>query len=320
MSIDTIKVLYHVPFQVICLDNWTQKSTTKVKKDGGKDVFDFWFYDHQSENGAMCKLKYVPVDRYGRDRDMLFIELSLPKLVYGCNHQLLGNWDPAFDYANMELSKIPGIPPLCDIRDATLIRLDLCAIFPIGKMMPFYIQVLTKDYYPRRTMHAFLPNGVDFRTKSGISTCFYDKNRECGHPEASGILRMETSLRKKRRIAKWLGKKNPTLRHLTLDLVMDLLKKDLVILHLDKPIISDQLEIEVRLSALFSQRQVRSLLGYLLESKLYTHHQLLEKGFTRQTIHIYERHLRDAGISSLSFQDHVELSPLVIETRNVRNN
>ena len=319
MAIDTIKILYHVPFQEINVGGWLHKSTSKRKKEGEKEIFDFWVMDYLSENKTMIKLKYMQYDRYGLDHDMLFIEFSLPKLVFGSNHRLIGNWDMAFDCANRELSKIPGLPPLSDIRDATLHRLDLCANFQLENMVPCYLQVLAKGYYPRRFLLTYPSKQVIFRTKNGISTCFYDKSRECGHPEASGVLRMEISMRKKRKIAKWLGKKNPTLRDLTLDRVVELLREDLVILHLDKPILSDQLAIEMRLSAMYSQRQVRSLLGYLLECKTYTRDQLLANGYTRQTIYNYERKLQDAGVSSLSMQDHIELPPLSIETENVSN-
>ena len=112
---------------------------------------------------------------------------------------------------------------------------------------------------------------------------------------------------------------NPTLRDLTLDLIIDLLKKDLEILHLDKPIIPDQLAIEVRLSELYSHRQVRSLLGYWLECQAYTREQMLANGYTRQTIHNYEKRLSDAGFSSLSIQDYIQLPPLSIEIQNVCN-
>jgi hypothetical protein len=319
MAIDTVKILYHVPFQEINVEDWLHKSTSKGHKEGEEDMFDFWVFDYFSENKTMIRLKYIPYDWYGHDRDMLFIEFSLPKLVHGCNHQLIGNWESAFDCANRELSKIPGLPPLGDIRDAMLFRLDLCSNLQLEIFVSCYLQVLAKGFYPRRTLHTYLPNGVTFRTKNGISTSFYDKAKECGHPGASGILRMEISMRKKNKIVKWLGKKNPTLRDLTLDLIVDLLKKDLVILHLDKPIISEQLEIEVRLSAMYSQRRVRSLLGYWLESKTYTRDQMLANGYTRQTIHNYEKRLRDADISSLSIHDHIELPPLSIETQNVSN-
>ena len=126
-------------------------------------------------------------------------------------------------------------------------------------------------------------------------------------------------MRKKRKIVKWLGKKNPTLRDVTLDRIIDLLKKDLELLHLDKPILTDQLAIEVRLSEVYTPRQVRSLLGYLHISKTYTRDQMLTNGYTRQTIHNYEKLLRDADISSLSIHDHIELPPLSIESSNVSN-
>ena len=319
MAIDTVKILYHVPSQEINVEGWLHQSTSKRQKEGQENVFDKWILHYRSENKTMINLQYMPYDRYGLDHDMLLIDFSLPKLVYGCNHQLLGNWDYAFDCANRELSKIPGLPPLGDIRDATLFRLDLCSNLQLENLVPCYLQVLAKGHYPRRFLLTYPSKQVIFRTKNGISTSFYDKRRECGHPGASGILRMEISMRNKRKIAKWLGKKNPTLRDLTLDRVVEPFKKDLVILNLDKPIISEQLAIEVRLSELYSPRQVRSLLGYLQISKTYTRDQLLAKEYTRQTIHNYEKRLRDADISSLSIQDHIELPPLSIETSNVSN-
>jgi len=248
----------------------------------------------------------------------LFIGFSLPKLLYGCNHRPIGDWDIAFGCVNREFARIPGIPPLGDVRDAVLYRLDICANFPIGKSVPYYIQALTRAHYPRRKLHAYLPDGVVFRTKNGISTCFYNKHKECGHPDASGILRMEISMRRKRKIVEFLGNKYPSLRDLTLDRIVEVLKKDLEILRLDKPIVTDQSLIEALLSELYTPRQVRSLLGYLLERRSYTYGQLLARGYTRQTIHNYGKLLKVAGVSNLSLGNHIELPPLSMEIENVK--
>ena len=314
ISVDTIKVMFHVFMQDICFDEWEHHINKKKKEDVDYLITDFYVRKYKTSNGTVINLKFAPKDYYRRGENFLFVEFSLPKLLYGCNHRMLENWDAALDQANDELSKISGLPPLGDIREAILYRLDICVNFRLENDVLDYIQALLKGHYPHRTLKPYPKTGVIFGTNSGVSTSIYNKYEEkhCRHEEARGLLRLEISMRKKRQIDKRTGKKNTMVRDLTLEFVINILQKDLHILKLDRPIVCDRREIEQILSNVYTPRQVRSLLGYLLEKQTLTREEMLAKGTTRKTISYYERLLANAGVSSLSIDSKKTLPPLSI--------
>jgi hypothetical protein len=318
ISVDTMKIRFQVPMKDIVFDGWEHKITEKFENNKRIYSNDFYFRKHITSNGTVIQLKFIPKDFYHQGENFLFIEWSLPKLLYGCNHKMLENWDSALNQTNDELSKISGLPQLGDIRNAIIYRLDVCVNFQVGENGPDYVQALQKAYYPHRSILPYPTTGVIFFAKSGISTCIYIKFEEphCGHEEARGILRFEISMRKKRQVDKRAGKRNTYVKDITLSFVNNLLRKDLQILKLDHPIVCDRLEIEQILSEKYSPRQVRSLLGYRLEKQTMTHAQLLAKGISRRTICHYEKLLTEARVSSLSIDSKKTLPPLSIDNED----
>jgi hypothetical protein len=192
-----------------------------------------------------------------------------------------------------------GSVPLPDIRDSIVHRVDICMNFQVGENVSDYIQALQKGYYPHRNPKPYPTTGIIIQ--SGIiSSSFYDKYEECDHPEAWGILRHEISQRNKRSIQNWLGKRNAILRDITPDDLTALLNKDLKILHLDKPIVCDQLQLQEFLSRQYSPCKTRNLMGYMLVRRTLTRQQMIDKGYKPRIICYYEKQLAKAGVSSLS--------------------
>ena len=316
ISIDTIQIRFHVPMQDIVFDGWKHKITEKVENSECNYSNDFYFRKYTTANGTVIHLQYLPKDFYHQGENFLFIETSLPRLLYGCNHKVLEDWDTALDQANIEFSRISGLPKLDDIRNAIICRLDVCINFQVGENGPDYIQALQKGYFPHRSIRPYPTTGIIFCAKSGISTCIYLKYEDphCGHEEARGLLRFEISMRKKNQIDKRTGKKNTLVRDITLAFVTVLLSKDLKVLKLDHPMVCDRFEIEQILSNKYSPRRVRSLLGYWLERQTMTQAQMRAKGISRRIICHYEKLLGEANLSSLSTDSKKILPPLSINS------
>jgi len=314
ISIDTIKVTFFVPMNQISFVDWLRKTTTRIQKNGESWLFEFYVRNYVNANKMVIHLKFVPIDFYGRQGNRLIIDFSLPRLIYGCNHQMLEDLGFAMDQANIELSYIPGLPRLIDIRDAELNRLDICENFQVWENSQDYIQAIFKAHFPHRKTVPYPTTGVIFKAKSGISTSVYLKYEDpnCGHEEARGKLRFEISMRRKCHIVTLTGKKEPRLRDLTIEMVAGRIQKDMNILHLNRPIVCDRKKIENILSEKYTPRQVRSLLGYLLERQTLTYEQLIGKGITRRTICHYEKLLAEAGVSSLSIESNKVLPPLSV--------
>jgi hypothetical protein len=196
---DTIKVAFAISRDEIDLEAWTPYVMQARSKEGSLGLrIAHYIRKHQTCNGTVITLKFVPQDYRGRIFNRLFIEFSFPRLVYGCNHQNVEKWDLAFDLANAEIALIPGLPRLGDIRDAALYRIDLCANFQVGDCVSEYIQALGKAHRSRRKADHWSDTGVLFRSKE-ISDEVYDKYRKCQHDGARGILRLEISIRKRRK-------------------------------------------------------------------------------------------------------------------------
>ena len=80
------------------------------------------------------------------------------------------------------------------------------------------------NYSRRKTCYYGLES-VTFTNKQ-VSTKFYDKTKQSNDYRAEGILRQETTYRKKA-VTRLFGKEKPTLRDVTLDLLLNSLEKEL---------------------------------------------------------------------------------------------
>jgi hypothetical protein len=320
MPVDTVIIMFHTDPSKLCLDSDWKHNKSDGKNQYGLDIVfqDEYIRNFKSANGTRVGLTYCSFDKYHKlGTDLLFIEFSLPKLLYGCNHHIIDmGWDDALDEISFQLAIIRGFPIL-EIRQGILFRLDICLNFQVGNNVKDYIQALHHGNYPKREMCFFRNKtggvtGVMFKTgSSGISITFYDKGKECKHNEADGVLRAEVSMRKKARIEEKLRKTNITLQDITREDLISIILFDLQILSLDKPIICDRLEIEARLSKIYKPQRVRTLLGFLMELRTKTEEQIREGGTGRSTISRYKKWLREANISSISYDGKKSLPPLI---------
>jgi hypothetical protein len=175
-------------------------------------------------NDSCIQLDYYPKNQFLR------MEFSLPNLVYGNNIQQLFDISGALDNANKAIDKIPELPKI-DLWDGVLFRLDVYYNHNLEQLVPYFIKALKFLDMPRRETLPY-PSGVVFKNGQK-ATKFYDKelerlanNDKSGALSAQGILRQEITFRKKALIA-ILGKKKPTLRDISIDLLLDILENDL---------------------------------------------------------------------------------------------
>jgi hypothetical protein len=218
--LDTIRVKYPISPDPEQLQYWIHKTTTT--ETGGKR--EYYIYNPKiSEDEVLLKYTYYPL---GYDyKPLLTLELSLPKLLYGNNYQMLGSMDSTITLANMYFAHIPHAPIL-DLAEGILIRLDMCYNHQVGEAVEDYVKAIGNLDYPHRRTKNHRYEGVEFRAKH-ITSKFYNKQRETRMQEAFGILRQEVTLLEPKDIQRLLGKRRPTLLDVPRDIVINYLKADL---------------------------------------------------------------------------------------------
>ena len=215
--LDTIRVKYPIVPTKEQLEHWRymlSRSQTGVSQK--------YVYNYKLDE-AMLKYTYIPIDYSGNP--LLMLELSLPKLLFDNNFQMILGIDSTIKWANFLLRKIPHAPIL-DIGEGILIRLDICYNHQVGDMVDDYIKALGHLDYPHRRTKYHLGEGAEFRTKHK-TTKFYNKERETGRSEAAGLLRQELTLMSGKDIQKIMGIKKPRLTNITKDFVVEQLENDL---------------------------------------------------------------------------------------------
>ena len=218
--LDTIRVKYPISPDPEQLRYWIRKTTTTQTR-GVKETY---IYNPKITEGEVSlRYTYYPL---GYDcKPLLALELSLPKLLYGNNYQMLINIDGTIKKANELLARVPHAPIL-DLAEGILIRLDMCYNHQVGDAVEDYVKAIGNLDYPHRRTKYHRYEGVQFKAKH-ITTKFYNKYKETGSQEAFGILRQEATLLEPKDIQKFLDKRRPTLLDVHRDLVADYLKNDL---------------------------------------------------------------------------------------------
>lgn len=216
--IDTIRAKFPIPPTEEQLKNhWTIRSTRTQKGEKNYYVYNTYADD------ASVRFTYYPV-AYDRS-EMLTLEVSLPKLVFGNNYVMLTNIPEAIQKANEILARVAHVPRL-DLAQGILIRLDMCYNHQVGDAVDDYIKALGNLDYPHRRTKLHRYEGVEFKAKHKISK-FYNKEHESGFIEAHGILRQEITLIKGKDVQSFLGNKKPTLLDVSNKQVAEELNHDL---------------------------------------------------------------------------------------------
>ena len=160
-------------------------------------------YVHPQTEAFMTNYKMkdesIPFITYEEGIQTLSIQVSIPKLLYGNNVQLLKAEDiPTFFTTFQE-----RIKQLFDVdielHEWKMNRLDVCWNFFVGENVEDYIQMFSKQKLPYKHTHCYNhKQTVVFQNKSS-RIIFYDKQAQCEKDkepaeiikQAKGILRME---------------------------------------------------------------------------------------------------------------------------------
>lgn len=235
--IDTIRVKYRISPTQQQLKAWIRKVTSTGSGKARRNVY---IYNH-AIGKTLLRFTYYPEDYSGFP--LLSLEMSLPKILFENNYQMIGSIDGAIKIANMMLADIPNVPKL-DLAEGVLIRLDMCFNHQVGDAVEDYIKAMGNlDYPHRRTKHHRF-EGVEYRAKHK-TTKFYNKERESGSEEAYGILRQEITLISGKDIQKLTGEEKPTLLDVNKEMILKNLRDDLEKLGLlDKSILTRDLALK----------------------------------------------------------------------------
>jgi hypothetical protein len=218
--LDTIRVKYPISPDQDQLRYWIHKTSTT--ETGG--LREWYIYNPKvTEDEIALRYTYFP-HSYNFD-PLLTLELSLPKLIFGNNYQMLGSIDGTIKIANMFLAIVPHAPIL-DLAVGILIRLDMCYNHHVGDAVDDLIKAMGNLEYPHRRTKYHRNEGVEFKAKH-TTTKFYNKQTETKMQEAFGILRQEATLLEPKDIQRILGKRKPTLLDVQYEQVADYLKNDL---------------------------------------------------------------------------------------------
>lgn len=262
-------------------------------------------------DGTSVRATYYPPNVYYR-KPSLQVEFSMTKILYGENVSEItdaAEIQAAALVANGVVASIPGMPTV-DMREGVLQRIDVCHNHQVGELVQNYIKAMSDLEYPHRKTEPYYHEGVQFR--SGVATTkFYDKHRECKRPDAKGILRQETTLRKPSYIGRKLGIPNPTLADVSIEWAASILEDDLQSLHINQQAICNRDEAMQRLVEAYGKRKGTSLYGYLAMRQSYKPEQL---DYSRRTILHKDKEITDAGVAIAMLDTPVPLPPLQICT------
>jgi len=215
--LDTIRIKFPIDPTEEQLKGWIRKTTSS--QTGISDVYIY----NPVINDAMLKFTFRPTDYKGNP--MLSLEVSLPKLSFGNNYQMITSIDEAIKLGNSRLDGIPHIPKL-DLAEGTLIRLDMCYNHQVGDAVNDYIRAIGNLEYPHRRTKYHRNEGAEFRAKHK-TTKFYNKEHESGFAEAHGIMRQEITLINGKDIQKLFRVRQPTLMDLNKETIVKFLQDDL---------------------------------------------------------------------------------------------
>lgn len=200
---------------------WEKNERTRGEEAGKVE----YHYNPRGVAAEPFRATYRPKALQGHDQFLL--EASLPKVVFGNNWTVLTDLQAAISRLDAILQACRAMPELMSVGEMSLSRLDACCQYPVGDLLPYYIEALAKLEYPHRTTVRFNDQTVEFRAKS-VKCKFYDKHAETQGEAPPGLLRHEATFHKARTIKQALGTKKPVpLGTVTSDMIATILGTDL---------------------------------------------------------------------------------------------
>ena len=135
------------------------------------------------------------------DGGLLWVEASLPKLLYGNNIRAVSDPLPAMKLLReFVMDHVDGDVRPIDEMDC--LRVDFCHNFQVGASLPDYVDTLRHISFLQSRFTYNEYGGIEWRGTNGRTVRIYDKYREILEkdekdlPEARGILRFEVQIRK----------------------------------------------------------------------------------------------------------------------------
>jgi hypothetical protein len=136
------------------------------------------------------------------DGGLVYIEASLPKLLYGNNVRAVNDALPPMKLLReFVMDHVAG--DVGPVDEMGCLRVDYCHNFYVGAALPDYVDTLRHISFLQSRFTYNEYGGVEWRGTNGRTVRIYDKYREILEkeekdlPEARGILRFEVQIRKK---------------------------------------------------------------------------------------------------------------------------
>jgi len=188
-----------------------------------------------------CNLPHFNIDIKTTDKKILFIQTSLPKLIYRTSLYEIKEQDTEKAIKAIEQQlKMSGVSISNNsLNDFDLSRLDFCKNIQVENNIIDYLLYFNKFYYSKRMKTELKSETVTYRNKSQQLT-FYNKIKEIQDTEKDkeiielvqdlpqDILRIESRLLKKRTIEQELKKNNVKFCNIfNMDIARNKLLKDI---------------------------------------------------------------------------------------------
>lgn len=235
------------------------------------------------------------------DGGLVYVEASLPKLIYGNNIKAVIDPLPAMKLLReFVMDHVDGDVRAIDEMDC--LRIDFCHDFQVGAALPDYVDTLRHISFLQSRFTYNEYGGIEWRGTNGRTVRIYDKYREILEkeekdvPEARGILRFEVQIRKK---SKYLQYRLGTTTLKMVDVLDPVLAYRCLVETLDKMGLQSKFicrdSARTLLDAKFGYRRATYLLGTV--RRLETEGVESVKGTSsRSTFYSDKRALRDLGL------------------------
>lgn len=247
----------------------------------------FTYLDENGEYRTRIKFRKEKITFiYRLQQRTLEIELSIPKLIYGTNTQLLTTSDITTFWIRLNEILVNQLDMVIDKEQWKVKRLDISYNFQVNNVGNYIIELSKLNIAKRDKMTYNQNETVLFKNKSS-SICFYDKEKECIKRKedanvinkAKGVLRLEV------RPAGYHMRKYSSLRKAT-----DLLSKEYFSFIIDKLGINEILTL-LNFQKVDSDKD--DLQKALIEMKATDIEKIL--GFSRLIDEVGEKELLESG-------------------------
>ncbi len=313
--IDSVRLKFDVqPTDDHFRAGWEQKGTTYLASG---DIESFFVYNPDKIYRIPLKATYRPIDWQGNP--LFWIELSLPRVLYGYNWPMIPDIPTAIAALDALFHDCPALPYIPTAADGQLMRIDACYNYFVGDALPHYLRALNTLEYPRRQTVPFMGTGVEYRSVSS-KTKYYDKFQEAKHHrlprEVSpppGTLRHESNYNKTDTTAAALRAPKPVrLGDLAREPVLDILRRDMQHLGIFNCRFATRDSSLRQLGLYYKPAKVMKIYGALCANQERDKQTIAhEADLSRHTVNRYFREAAQAGLAR-ALADIEDLPPLEI--------